>query len=482
MSTHDHREPNPGPHFPALHPRPAKGWVNDPNGMVFHDGRYHVFFQYNPHDARHRDMHWGHLVSTDLLHWQELPLALAPTPGGVDADGVWSGNALSHDGRLTVFYAARRDDRPFQPVAAADSTDGVRFAKRPGLLVPEAPPGLRMFRDPYVWRDRWDGRPRMLVGAATEDGRGAAVHYTCTAPGDLSGWTYEGLFFTHEPVELADGRTTEEGWECVQYAPLGADGGALLVSCWDPEQGARATAAWPGRETEDGTFEATGPPQLLDYGPDFYAPAVLHAPDGRLLLWAWVWEARDEPRVGAPGQWIDEVGWAGMLSFPREVTLGDDGSVCQQPARELDELRTGERRVQARGTGSAELGSVPHAFDMRAELSGGSGLRIVTDGTGAEYLSLTRDPATGDVMVDRDRASHDPRAKNGRWRLPAPVGEPARIRVLVDHSVCEVFTDEGRSLTVRFYPVGGSGWRLMATGADAHAVDAWELPMSGGAR
>ncbi|WP_137991531.1 glycoside hydrolase family 32 protein [Streptomyces vilmorinianum] len=472
----------PDPHLPAVHLRPPRGWVNDPNGLVFHDGRYHVFFQYNPHSARHQDMHWGHFTSTDLLHWEPLPIALAPDPApdGDDAGGVWSGNAVSHEGRLSVFYAARHPDRWYQPVAGAVSTDGITFTKHTDLLVPEPPDGLVMFRDPYVWRDgdRW----RMLVGAALADGRGAAVQYTSD---DLEKWTHQGIFFASAPRPLAGGADTEEGWECAQYAPFGDGRGAFLVSAWDPEEGARCTAAWTGHEAAGGfgggfggAFEPDGEPRRLDHGPDFYAPALLPAPDGRTLMWAWSWEARDEPRVGAPSAWTDAAGWAGMLTLPRELSLTAEGRLAQRPARELLGLRGARLLESSSASGPADLGPIGPATDLVARLEGDAGLRVVTSADGAEYLEIRRDPGTGEIAVDRTHASLDPRARRGHWRLPGPRGDaPAELRVLLDHSIAELFTAEGEALTVRFYPVGGAAWRLRSTGTSTShcTVDAWEL-------
>lgn len=464
-------------HFPALHLRPPRHWLNDPNGLVHHDGYYHVFFQYNPRGARHADMHWGHFRSPDLIQWELLPIALSPTPGGDDRAGVWSGNAVEARGELIAFYSALHPERWYQPVAAAVSGDGgLTFAKHDGLLVAEPPAGTTMFRDPYVWRDgeRW----RMLVGAALRDGRGAALQYSSP---DLRDWTYRGVFLAAPPEPLPDGGDTEEGWECAQYAPFPDGRGAVLVSAWDPDEGAQCTAAWTGRE-EGGRFVA-GSPQRLDYGPDFYAPALLRAPDGRWLMWAWVWEARDEERVGAPSAWTDEVGWAGMLSLPRELTLGGDGTVLQRPARELLRLR-GERRVSAAGRVRPErpidLGEVGRACDITTHLAPNGGLRLVTGSDGDEYLDIARDPDTGAVVVDRGLASRDPRAKSGSARLPVAARDGVvEVRVIVDHSVAEVFTGDGRALTMRFYPTGDVPWRLRATARGsapvAYAVEAWDL-------
>ncbi|MEY9836249.1 glycoside hydrolase family 32 protein [Streptacidiphilus sp. EB103A] len=474
----------PDPHFPAVHLRPPGNWVNDPNGLVLHEGQYHVFFQYNPHSARHQDMHWGHFRSPDLLHWEHLPIALTPTPDGPDADGVWSGNAVSSGGRLHAFYSAKRDDRWWQPVTSAHSTDGgLTFTKSQALLIAEPPAATSMFRDPYVWLDgtRW----RMLVGAALADGRGAALQYQSES---LATWQYVGPFLARPPEPLPGGANTEAGWECVQYADFGDNRGALLLSAWDPHRGACHTAAYPGRDRGT-TFDAQAP-QRLDHGPEFYAPALLPAADGRWLLWAWSWEARDAAQVGAPSTWTDEVGWAGMLTLPRELTLAEDGTVSQRPARELDALRgTQITHEQGRATSGAphDLGETGRSFDLTARLHcsadgrAATGLRLLTSADGGEHLDIALDPATGELVVDRTHASCEPRAKRGSWRIPraAGPGQAVELRLVVDHSIAEVFLSTGEALTLRFYPMGNGPWRLQArasgSGTAGFEVRAWEL-------
>jgi beta-fructofuranosidase len=199
-------------------------------------------------------MHRGHFRSPDLIHWELLPVALAPTPGGDDEGGVWSGNAVSHDGHLTAFYSARHPGRWHQPVTSAVSYDGgTTFTKRGRLLIPEAPEGTTMFRDPYVWRDgdRW----RMLVGAALADGRGAAVEYTSD---DLDEWSYQGVFLARPPQPLPDGRNTEEGWECAQCAAFPDGTGAVTPAPGTPRRvpAARST----GRAARRTAYSA---PRLL---------------------------------------------------------------------------------------------------------------------------------------------------------------------------------------------------------------------------
>ena len=89
---------------PQFHLLPAKNWMNDPNGPIFWNGLYHMFFQYNPNAAVWGNMHWNHAISEDMIHWRHLPIALAPTPGWDDADGCFTGSAVNDNGVATILY------------------------------------------------------------------------------------------------------------------------------------------------------------------------------------------------------------------------------------------------------------------------------------------------------------------------------------------------------------------------------------------
>ncbi|OUC92771.1 hypothetical protein CA983_37520 [Streptomyces swartbergensis] len=289
-----------------------------------------------------------------------------------------------------------------------------------------------------------------------------------------------------QPVGMPEaGLLTGEGWECPQYLPA-ADGsgrGALIVAAWDDHDGPRSVLALVGEEHDNVLHPAA--PQLLDHGADFYAPALLPAPGGRWLLWGWSWEAREQ-------EWSDADGWAGLLILPREVTLTEDGRTHQRLAEELLALR-GERILHAAGLASnsepVDLGTVGRSFDLTARLdvTGRAGLRLVTSPDNSEYLDIRLDADAGELVVNRDRASLDPRARGGTYKIPCPGGGPVDLRIVVDHSIAEIFLATGEALTVRFYPVGEQGfspkfdrpWRLearAATGARLDCtVDAWDL-------
>src|SRR5467141_1955011 len=151
---------------PQFHLLPAKNWMNDPNGPIYWNGLYHMFFQYNPNAAVWGDMHWNHAVSEDMIHWRRLRVALAPTPGWDDADGCFTGSAVDDHGTAAVLYTGVKSCAPEQ----ATLRDGVHNFREvqclatsadPQLLSwnkwkqtvfqPPNEPGLTGFLDPFLW-------------------------------------------------------------------------------------------------------------------------------------------------------------------------------------------------------------------------------------------------------------------------------------------------------------------------------------------
>src|SRR5581483_2573540 len=189
------------PRRPQYHLLPAANWMNDPNGPVYWRGEYHMFYQYNPHAAIWGDMHWGHAHSPDMVHWRHMPVALAPTPGGPDAGGCFSGTALADGDRVAVVYtgvvpareseATIRDGvhslRESQCLAFATGNDLTACTKDPVPVIAAPPPGLDVtgFRDPAPWRDgdTW----YMAVGSGIRGKGGAVLLYRSK---DLRHWEY----------------------------------------------------------------------------------------------------------------------------------------------------------------------------------------------------------------------------------------------------------------------------------------------------
>jgi beta-fructofuranosidase len=266
----------------------TRGWLNDPHGVVHHDGRYHLFFQHVPDAVTWRPgISWGHAVSVDLERWTELPVALAPEPGEL---GCWTGCVV--DGPAILYTSVSEPHRDRGRVRAARPVGDDLLVWTRDDLVLEPPDGAEVFRDPFVLRDgdRW----RMVVGGSLA---GVGTAFTFVSD-DLRSWAYDGV------LAAGDG-TTGVIWECPQLVDV--DGVTTLVVSVHDGVDTRHVAAACG-ELAGGRFTC-GPWQVLTDGAP-YAPTAFRDLEGRLVLVFWL--------RGVTGD-----GWAGALSAP--YLLGRNG-------------------------------------------------------------------------------------------------------------------------------------------------------------
>ena len=306
-----------------FHIAPQRGWLNDPNGLVERDGRFHVFFQRNPQAAEWAPrLSWGHAVSDDLCSWTYEPDVLVPGEDGPDAGGCWSGCMVDDGGTATAVYsgcAADRDLAESVCLARALDPDLREWCKDPANpVIAGTPPGLTAFRDPFVWREH--GTWRMVIGAGLARGDGAVLAYRSD---DLIDWREDGMLLSGDGEGLI--------WECPQYFELGGRR-VLLVSVLETEPS--HVLAMVGDEV-DGRFVPEHVDRF-DHGDACYAPATMLDSRGRRLCWAWAREA--------PGARPSRT--AGALTLPRVLTLRRDGTLHVAPADEVLHLATesGDRR------------------------------------------------------------------------------------------------------------------------------------------
>ena len=177
---------------PGAHFAPKANWMNDPNGLIFWNGQYHLFYQHNPHSTTpFAKICWGHATSPDLVHWEDLPLALTPTPGSVDEDGCWSGRAVVNNGQVFLLYTGfgQRRQRPCAARALDDQLVSFEKLKENPVIPDEPLPGLIGFRDSAV--RRVNGELRQLIGSGSASTGGCLLEYSTK---DLTSWDYCGIF------------------------------------------------------------------------------------------------------------------------------------------------------------------------------------------------------------------------------------------------------------------------------------------------
>jgi beta-fructofuranosidase len=442
--------------------------MNDPNGLIQWRGRYHLFYQYNPNGAFHGTIHWGHAVSDGLVHWRDLPIALAPTAVGPDKDGIYSGCALNHDGIPTLMYTGVRPQ--VQCIAeAADPADPdlISWRKHPANpVIPDSPPGMEVegFRDPFIWRE--DDGWYCVVGSGIIGEGGNILLYRSQ---DLVTWEY-----LHE---LCRGELAETGrmWECPNFFPLG-DKHVLLISPIPLRK-----VLYLVGEYRDHRFmpERTG---IVDDGGCYYAPQAMLDERGRRLLWGWLRENREVETQKAAG-------WSGVMSVPTELSLTADGRLALHPVSEIETLRGAHHSWTDLNLVDGTLHWLEGVSGRQLEIALAikpsdkveTWLSVLRSPDGAEETCIVYDGSTGELWIDRSNASLDPEPSRERRGAAVQIAADGTLglRVFVDGSVVEVFASDGTCLTSRVYPTRSDsvGVRLGAKGGSVRAsrVDAWEM-------
>lgn len=305
-----------------------KGWLNDPNGPIWFNGKYHLYFQYNPYWPEFKGVHWGHAVSDDLITWEEMPPALFPDMPYEDQGGCWSGSTLEYNGKIYAFYTGVSKQYG-QAQCMAWSEDGVTFHKYEGNpVVRVAPPeGCHEFRDPKVFQ--YGDKFCMLV-ASGRDKMARILKYDSA---DLMNWEYKGVFFESDKYnshgELPDffGTIRHSHFECPDFFPFE---GKYILTCSLIYAPTHSTLFIYGDFDGDKfTPISFHNPEI---GPDLYATQTFAAPDGRRLAIGWLHHCWKTVTPGLP--------YAGAMSIPRELSFNKEGKLCMYPVREAQHLLT----------------------------------------------------------------------------------------------------------------------------------------------
>ena len=374
---------------PKFHFTPVKNWMNDPNGLVWHNGEYHLFFQHNPHGTKWGHMSWGHAVSKDLLNWSELPVAISEGEDGA----IFSGSAVSHNDEIVAFYTRHTDTHQAQCIARS-SDNGRTFTKYEGNPVLDE--NKKDFRDPKVFRyqDHW------IMCVAQPFDKQISFYKSF----DLVNWQHLSNF---GPAGAVDGI-----WECPDLFPLELQDNEVWVLLVSLNPGGLYGS---GTQYFVGDFDgqiftprySTKEPRWLDFGKDNYAGVTFNnEPNGKRIFIGWManWlDVKDHP----------ETSWTTQMTVPRVLGLThyqDEIVLTQKPVSEP----TYEILESIPKTGSIELtGFAKAGYNVDRKV-------IFINDYEAPYESLT---------------------------------DKIHLKVVIDNSSIELFTGDGvRSISLALFP------------------------------
>ena len=462
-------------HRPQYHLMPDAHWMNEPHGPFYYRGKYHITFQKNPHGPFWHQIHWGHLVSNDMVHWQEVEMALRPEAGDLAPDGIWSGSAtLDAGGNPVLFFTAGNDNlQPSQRVALArpkDLSDPLLrdWVKHPDALITQQPDWgvFGQFRDPFVFWDKSTQQWYQLVTSGIPGGSGTALVFSST---DLLRWNFMGPLFS---TDINTYPQVGPVWELPVLLPLGTgrDGrprhwfginshgtGAVVeiyywIGIWDANTGRFSPDHPEPRLMDVGERKFTGPSGMVD-------PIT-----GRSILFT---IAQGE----ATRQQEAESGWAHNGGLPLSLWLGDDDQLRFAPITELATLR-GEPLVDAAGISGAQaqkLLSTVKGDLLELELVIEATELTGVSPTGALMLDLRKNPRATELTrlklepvsgadrwrleLDRNRTSLDPDVlsygvQGGEVQLEGDIS----LRIFLDRSMLEIYLNDRISLTSRLFP------------------------------
>lgn len=450
-------------HRPQFHFTPEKGWMNDPNGLVYYDGEYHLFYQHYPDSTVWGPMHWGHAISKDLVSWEHLPIALYPDSLGY----IFSGSIVVDENNTTGFQTGKekplvaiftyhdmvkekagRNDRESQGIAYSldKGRTWTKYDKNP--VIPNK--GDTDFRDPKVfWHEATKNWIMPLaVGKKLE---------IFTSP-NLKDWQKASEFGLKESVN--DGV-----WECPDLISFKTEDGSEK---WVLIQNIGRGAVNGGSGTQyfvgnfDGkTFINDNSPETklwLDYGADNYAGVSwFNAPSNERIYIGWMSNWDDYANI------VPTSTWRSGMTVPRKLSLiktSEGFRLAQMPISQLETLRLSSTNIPKQTISnsiSIENQSVLNELDLSFDLatSTATELGFILSNSKNEKLVFGYDKATKQVFIDRTNAGKSDFSTKFAKKHSAPFDDVKilKIKALIDNASLEVFVNDGSvALTDLFFP------------------------------
>jgi len=453
----------------------------DPNGAIYWNGRYHLFYIFQPKSASIWDSYWGHVSSTDLLHWRYHPTALAPNPGDPDK-GIFSGNAfVNKEGEATILYHGVKAGNCIATSSDPDLNYWQKLPSNPIVKSPEkGDPDYGKYQswDPHGWLDGdtyyaiFGGRPATL--------------FTST---NLKDWNYLGNFLAHDMPNVEP----FEDLSCPDFFKLGDKYMLLGIS---HSIGCRYYLG----EYKDNKFYPEVHERMNWGGGACFAPESMVDPQGRRIMWAWAIDSRF--KWDNHKEIIETVGWSGTMTLPRVLSLGEDGTLRIEPIEELKTLRSNHRglkNINVAANSESKLQDIKgDCFEIEMTVVPGKaseyGIKIRCSPNGEEETIISYDTIKKSVIIDVAKSTLDTSItyenfifrEEDRKTITQQVapfemnpGEKVNFHIFADRSIVEVFVNDRICLTQRIYPTrdDSQGIVLFAKGGDVNIpeLNVWKM-------
>lgn len=429
------------PHRPQYHFTAPQYWMNDPNGLIHWQGVYHLFYQYNPHAAYWGAMHWGHATSTDLVHWHDAPLALAPDMP-YDRDGVFSGCAVVHNGRPVIVYTGVNNPHQLPCLAYPDDDTLTTFHKETANPVIATVPDqlVHDFRDHSIWKEgEWWYH---ILGS----GDGAHAVAPLFRSQDLRNWEYLGRMIE------SDDHVNEQLYECPDF--FASNGQHVFITSPLPMR----RVIWMSGQFDGRTFTPSQR-NMVDIGASFYAPQSFTDAQGRRIMIGWCQEQRHDASCRSAG-------WQGVMTLPRIVALDDAGAMTFRVAPEVQQLE-GRTMVHLHECNPiAAQHALRHVAGdtlvikatLRAHGDAETCISVRQDATTGEETRIYWNRRRNELRCDMQASSLNQNTSHDCYVAPLHIntGDELQLDIYVDRSLIEIYAGAYTVCSLRVYPQGSA--------------------------
>jgi len=508
---------------PQYHFIPPAHWMNEPHAPFYYDpdptddtpGKYHLFYQHNPQGPFWHQIHWGHAVSDDMVHWEDMPIAIAPQEP-VTPDGVWSGDAvIDRDGKPVLFFTAGDDERGR---SSNKTNQNVGLARASNPLDPELKDwevftelvaeqtryianmnalSFDHFRDPFVWRDDKTGDYYMLVGTGLVGRLGGTATLFKATDDSLEDWECIGNLYEGDPEKYP---IVGHVWELPVLLPLRDQDGnktdkyILLINPWfatPSPYAVKFVPYWIGtlKRNSEGVITRFEPgheePRLFDYGENFTGPSGFVAPDGRSILFT-IAQGKRTPRQHYDSGWAHNAGLP--LSLYLDMSGNGDYHLKIKPIRELESLRQ-QKLISINNKTLAEANQMlatvgGDMLEIKLELDASDaeqyGIKVRRSPGGEEETIIYYDAVKETLNINRNKSSRlrdvSKGIQGGELKLH---GAHLYLHIFLDRSMVEVYANNLKSLTSRVYPTRSDaiGLQLFSSNGNitVKKMEVWEM-------